>query len=127
MRFYFSFCFCFCWGVCFAQLPQQFLFHQLSNEVSGKGLSQTSNHFIYKDSKGFVWISSLSGLNRFDGKNVKIYEELIGDSTALQGQFVQGEFVEDEHTNIWFTTYRALHKYDRTQAHFQHFFINDQS
>ena len=113
------------WGTCFAQVPQDFLFHFVTNENQENGLSQTSNHFIFKDSKGFVWISSMSGLNRFDGKNIKVYEEIIGDSSSLQGQFVQGVFAEDEKSNIWFTTYRTLHFYNRKFDNFEHFYLKD--
>ncbi|MEM9919264.1 MAG: two-component regulator propeller domain-containing protein [Bacteroidota bacterium] len=117
--------YCLFWGSCMAQLPQDFLFHYIDNENQNNGLSQLTNHFIYKDSKGFVWISSLSGLNRFDGNHVKIYEEIIGDSSSLQGQFVQGKFSEDAHSNLWFTTYSALHFYNRKNDNFQHFTIKD--
>lgn len=117
--------YCTFWGSCLAQLPQDFLFRFIGNEDQRNGLSQTTNHFIYKDSKGFVWISSLAGLNRFDGKQVKIYEEIIGDTTSLQGQFVQGRFSENGQSNIWFTTYRALHYYDRKKDSFQHFSLTD--
>ena len=116
---------CFFWGNCQAQFPQNFLFRYVTNENQNNGLSQTTNHFIFKDSKGFVWISSMAGLNRFDGKNVKIYEEIIGDSTSLQGQFVQGKFCEDGQNNIWFTTYKALHYYNRKADNFQHFHIKN--
>jgi|GEM_PF-2384660 len=114
------------WGTCFAQVPQDFLFHFVTNENQGNGLSQTSNHFVFKDSKGFVWISSMDGLNRYDGKNVKVYEEILGDSTSLFGQYVQGVFVEDEKSNLWFSTYRALHYYERKNDNFKHFYLKDE-
>jgi hypothetical protein len=34
--------------------------HHLNSE---RGLSQSTNSFIYRDTRGFVWVSSLDGLN----------------------------------------------------------------
>ena len=47
-------------------MGQQLYFNHLS---VNNGLSQGVNKCIYRDSKGFVWISSYDGLNRFDGVN----------------------------------------------------------
>jgi ligand-binding sensor domain-containing protein len=37
------------------------------------GLSNDRVSSIGKDKKGFVWIGTKNGLNRFDGNNIKIY------------------------------------------------------
>lgn len=49
----------------------QYNFKQLTTKQNLT--SQNSNLFIYQDSKGFIWISSVDGLNRYDGKQVKQY------------------------------------------------------
>jgi ligand-binding sensor domain-containing protein len=92
-------------------------FHHLTPDG---GLSQASNDFVYKDSKGFVWLSSLDGLNRFDGKEVKVYKSISGDSTSLLGNIITSSFFEDQQTNLWFTTYEGIHCYIREKDHFQH-------
>jgi len=111
--------------VCFAISPllffaqkQPYSFHHLTTD---NGLSQASNDFLYHDSQGFVWLSSIDGLNRFDGKEVKIYKSISGDSTSLLGNIITSNFFEDEFTNIWFTTYEGLHCYIRAKDHFKHF------
>jgi len=108
-------------GVFCAQI-QSHTFHYLSPE---EGLSQASNNFIYHDSKGFVWLSSIDGLNRFDGKLVKVYKSISGDSTSLLGNIITSNFHEDEQTNLWFTSYEGIHCYNREQDHFQRFQIKD--
>jgi len=109
-------------GAFYAQ-TQHLSFHHLSPE---EGLSQASNDYVYHDSKGFVWLSSIDGLNRFDGKQVKIYKSVPGDSTSLLGNIVTSNFFEDEESNLWFTTYEGLHCYIREQDHFRHFQIKNE-
>jgi len=66
------------------------------------------NSYFYQDSKGFVWISSIDGLNRYDGVNIKTYRYLSG----LRGTNIQSNFFEDKEGNIWFTTYDAINCYN---------------
>lgn len=65
------------------------------------------NDFVYVDSRGFVWISSIDGLNRYDGKRVKTYRYESG----LNGKIIQGNFFENNGGDIWFTTYKAINCY----------------
>ncbi|MEL6720662.1 MAG: triple tyrosine motif-containing protein, partial [Bacteroidota bacterium] len=90
------------------------------------GLSQSSNDFIYRDSFGFVWLSSLDGLNRFDGKTIKVYKSILGDSTSLLGNIITSNFFEDKNSNLWFTTYEGLHCYIRKEDHFLRFQLNNE-
>ena len=90
-------------------------------------LTEPCNTFIYKDSKGFIWISSLNGLNRYDGHTVKHYWSDKKDKRALQEGAIQSEFFEDSQSNIWFCTINYLHKYDRGTDGFEHFQIQQDS
>ncbi|MCB0836755.1 MAG: hypothetical protein KDD99_08860, partial [Bacteroidetes bacterium] len=96
----------------------QLSFHQLTTD---NGLSEATNAFIYKDSRGFVWMSSLDGLNRFDGLNVKVYKPRSGDPHSLDGNIITSSFFEDKDANLWFTTYNAIHRYNREKDHFDIF------
>ena len=78
------------------------------------GLSETINAFVFKDSRGFVWISSISGLNRYDGSNVKVYMPDKTDPSTLLDENIQSPFFEDADQNMWFTTFNAIHKYNFT-------------
>lgn len=48
-----------------------------------QGLSNNRAWSIDQDSKGFYWISTTDGLNRFDGKNITSYSHLPEDSTTI--------------------------------------------
>lgn len=45
-------------------------FEQLSID---QGLSNEQVTSIYQDSKGYMWIGTIDGLNRFDGERFKVY------------------------------------------------------
>ena len=72
------------------------------------GLSSNQyNGYIFEDSRGFVWISSTDGLNRFDGLEVKNYRFESG----LKDTNIQSTFFEDKEKNIWFASHRAINCY----------------
>ena len=97
-------------------------FHHLTVE---DGLSQGTNHFIYKDSTGFIWLSSLNGLNRYDGRRVKVYKPVADDSTSLFGQNIQSSFFETKEHNLWVTTFEGLNCYVRKHDNFRHFILKN--
>jgi signal transduction histidine kinase len=83
------------------------------------GLLDGVNYYITRDSKGFVWISSLNGLNRYDGSEVRQYTAGIG-SEEVKGQYVQSKMFEDEEGNLYFTTYAGgINCYQRATDTFE--------
>lgn len=108
--------------VIWSQLPHTLWLHPLTAE---EGLSQNYNWYVYHDSKGFVWISSISGLNRFDGVNMKQYYAVKGDTSSLMSEHIYSGFFEDNKQNIWFSTPEAIHCYLRQQDKFRRFFLLD--
>ncbi|MCE6992518.1 two-component regulator propeller domain-containing protein [Dyadobacter sp. CY323] len=76
------------------------------------GLSQGSIYNMHKDSRGFMWLGTEDGINRFDGKNIEIYlSGLTGHSTNVLG------IAEDSASDLWVGShkgfYQYLRKYDR--------------
>ena len=95
-------------------------FHQVT--VAADNLtSQNYNYYIFKDSEGFVWISSINGLNRFDGREAKAYLPVLNDSTSLADGNIQSLFFEGRDGSLWFNTVDAIHRYDRYTDAFQQF------
>ena len=90
---------------------------------SDMGLSEPTNHFLFKDSKGYVWISSAEGLNRFDGRRLKIYKTNPDDKNSLLDDNIQSPFFEDNNGDIWFTTINCIHVYRRNQDYFERYSI----
>ncbi|ULT24994.1 hypothetical protein KUH03_40040 [Sphingobacterium sp. E70] len=57
---------------------QEFKFAHINN---GNGLAGNEVVAIYKDGRGFVWFATNTGLNRFDGERIKIFNRSI-DGTS---------------------------------------------
>lgn len=89
------------------------------------GLLGNVNAFLFKDSRGFLWVSSMQGLNRYDGQRVRTYTHDANNPNALLNSNIQSEFFEDKNGDIWFCTVEAIHVYRYKQDHFDRFQIKD--
>jgi signal transduction histidine kinase/ligand-binding sensor domain-containing protein/DNA-binding response OmpR family regulator len=56
------------------------------------GLSHNQVNKIFQDSKGFIWIGTLSGLNRFDGQQFKVFKHDPRDDKSISGDFIANIF-----------------------------------
>jgi len=88
-------------------------------------LRNPANSFLFKDSKGFLWIGSTSGLQRYDGYEIKDYGTLTVGSSAILGKNIQGQIVEDKNHDLWVTTYQSLNHYDVGSEVFTSYSIKD--
>lgn len=75
-----------------------------------QGLSSTLLNQIYQDKKGFLWIATENGLNRFDGNKFLVYKRIEGDSTSLKNNYVHSLF-EDSRGNFYIGCIYGLQKY----------------
>lgn len=86
------------------------------NRVTAQnGLSHNKVNCILQDKRGFIWIGTDDGLNRYDGNYFTIYRNLPGDSTTISGNIVT-DILEDKQEIIWIATADGgLTKYDYRQ------------
>jgi signal transduction histidine kinase/ligand-binding sensor domain-containing protein len=75
------------------------------------GLSESDNYSILKDIKGFLWISSDNGLNRFDGNTFKYYFSDKNNKNSIADNSINA-LAEDSLHNIWIGTGNGLSRYD---------------
>ncbi|MDX1440289.1 MAG: two-component regulator propeller domain-containing protein, partial [Rubricoccaceae bacterium] len=88
---------------------QDFAFNHLN--VDG-GLSAGKVNALVQDTRGFIWIGTVDGLNRFDGYDVTEFRHVEGDSTSLSDNVVL--FLhEDTNGFIWVgTSDGGLNRFD---------------
>ena len=79
-------------------------FERLSLE---QGLSQSAVYRILQDSRGYVWLATEDGLNRYDGLAFKVYRHSASDPNSLPPGYVW-DLAEDGDGNIWIATGAGL-------------------
>ncbi|HEX8315584.1 MAG TPA: two-component regulator propeller domain-containing protein, partial [Flavisolibacter sp.] len=86
-------------------------FYQFDAIDSRKGLSNNQVNYIFKDEKGFVWFGTMSGLNRYDGHNFKVFKHKTGDSTSINDDYVSHIAQGPNHT-LWVLTPNGWNIFD---------------
>lgn len=93
--------------------------------TSVKNLSQNHVKAIIQDDKGFIWLGTRNGLNRFDGKELRIYN--CYDKEKEMGNNNISALFEDKNKNIWVGTDRGIYIYNPHSEKFSHFNITTKS
>ncbi|HVI44666.1 MAG TPA: two-component regulator propeller domain-containing protein [Chitinophaga sp.] len=84
------------------------------------GLSHNQVTAILKDTEGYLWFSTVSGLNRYDGHTCKILRNRQNDSTSLADNYVLSLYELPEE-KIWVATKGGPCIYD---AHTERFHLD---
>lgn len=85
------------------------------------GLSHNSATCFYQDKKGFIWIGTFNGLNKFDGYNFTIYRNNPSDKTSISDNSITAIY-EDDKGFLWIGTENGgLNKYNPEYDTFIHF------
>jgi signal transduction histidine kinase/ligand-binding sensor domain-containing protein/DNA-binding response OmpR family regulator len=94
------------------------------------GLSHRFSTDIFQDSKGFMWFGTRDGLNRYDGRSIKIYKHKQGDSLSISSNTVLC-ITEDSKKNLWLgLEENGIAKYNRDLDNFinyKQFSLNGQT
>ncbi len=64
------------------------------------GLSSNTVLCLLEDSRGFLWIGTYDGLNKYDGYKFTIYKNSPYDSLSISDNMI-GALHEDKYGNIW--------------------------
>ncbi|WP_282073932.1 hybrid sensor histidine kinase/response regulator transcription factor [Polaribacter atrinae] len=92
--------------------------------TSDDGLSQNEVTSMLQDSKGFLWIGTRGGLNRYDGSSFKIFQNEIGNTNSLNNNSIETLF-EDSDGFIWIgTKSNGFTRYNPKLNKFEEFNIN---
>lgn len=83
------------------------------------GLSHNQVNSFIKDSSGYLWIGTASGLNRYDGINLKVFNHIPNDPNTLDSNTIEKLFL-DPAGNLWVKTIEGLNIYDPAKEKFRH-------
>ena len=106
-------------------IPEKIQFKHLTRE---QGLSHNFIWCVLQDKKGFIWIGTYDGLNRYDGRKFKVFKHSKNDTTSLGANEVSA-LLEDRSGNLWVGTLGGgLAKYNSDKENFTRYVnYNDSS
>ncbi len=97
-----------------AQKGESFKFESFTTT---DGLSNNAVQVVYQDSKGYLWIGTDDGLNRYDGYTFTVYRNDPTDSTSLSQNSIWTIY-EDNKDQLWIGTKDGLCLYNRDHDNF---------
>ena len=108
------------------EINREYQFRHLTSE---DGLPTNFIYEVMKDSRGFIWIATRSsGLCRYDGYNIKVYQNDPSDSTSISDNHIGSEcknrLVEDNDGNLWIATLNGLNKFNPVTETFKRYLHN---
>jgi len=82
------------------------------------GLSQNAGLALFQDSRGYLWIGTQDGLNRYDGYNFKVYKHDPGDAGSISHNSILA-IMEDADGFLWIGTWGGgLNRFDPVTERF---------
>jgi len=77
--------------------------YRFDNINQKQGLSQGTINDIFEDSNGLMWFATKDGLNRYDGKQIKVYRRNHNDPNSLPNNHILA-LNEDSEGRLWIGT-----------------------
>ena len=94
--------------ISYANISESINFNNITIE---DGLSQSTVETIFQDSRGYIWIGTNDGLNRYNGYEFKYYKHDKYDKNSLVNNYIV-HIAEDKDGYIWVSTLGGLSKID---------------
>ena len=84
-----------------------------------QGISQSTAEIIFQDSKGYIWIGTSDGLNRYNGYEYKIYNYEEGKNSISNNGIT--DITEDENGYIWVGTVQGMNRINTETGEIQNY------
>ena len=102
-------------------IEEQFSFRHLTEQ---NGLSYNIVNAMIKDHRGFLWIATYDGLNRFDGFHFTVYKNNRHDPFTLTNNTVH-QICEDKAGNIWAGTEDGISCWHPNTGRFENYALKE--
>ena len=87
-----------------------------------QGLSNNYIHGIAQDKRGYMWFSTRSGLNRFDGNSFRVFKKEEGNLNTITSNELNQVYADKFSPVIWIATERSgLSAFDYLKNTFTHY------
>jgi signal transduction histidine kinase/frataxin-like iron-binding protein CyaY len=84
------------------------------------GLSTNGVNYLCKDSRGFLWIGTKQGLQRFNGSSFLNFRHLNNDSSSIVNDRISF-IIEDSKHDIWVATNSGISKFNYSNGKFTNY------
>ena len=85
------------WPVCSQAVLPDIKFRRLDTR---DGLSNSQVNCVYRDSRGYLWIGTAYGLNRYDGYRFKVFYSNKRDTTSMRDNVTE-QIMESYDGKLW--------------------------
>lgn len=105
----------------YANISESFNFKNITIE---DGLSQSTVETIYQDSKGYIWIGTNDGLDRYNGYEFKHYKHDKYDKNSIANNYIV-DIIEDENGYIWVSTIAGLSRINTDKDEIKNYYSEE--
>ena len=102
----------------YANISENYSFKNITIE---DGLSQSTVETIYQDSKGYIWIGTNDGLDRYNGYEFKHYKYNKYDKNSIAHNYIV-DIIEDKKGYIWVSTINGLSRIDTDKDEIKNYY-----
>ncbi|MGJ8736681.1 hybrid sensor histidine kinase/response regulator transcription factor [Zobellia laminariae] len=92
------------------------------NYTISNGLAHNGVTAILEDSRGYIWVGTFEGLNRYDGYEFKTIKNTLSDAVFVSNRI--RSLKEDSKGNIWIGTDEGISLYDYNLEKFINIYSN---
>ena len=107
----------------YANIRESFNFKNITIE---DGLSQSTVETIYQDSKGYIWIGTNDGLDRYNGYEFKHYKHDKYDKNSIANNYIV-DIIEDKNGYIWVSTIVGLSRINPDKDEIKNYYSKEDS
>ncbi|MBK9285146.1 MAG: SpoIIE family protein phosphatase [Sphingobacteriaceae bacterium] len=97
---------------------------QIIDKVNTKNLSNPFVSALFQDSKGYLWVGTIGGLNKYNGYGFTRYRYLINDSSSLSNPAITS-FYQNEPNHVFIGTRNGLNIYNYDSDQFKRIYFNE--
>jgi signal transduction histidine kinase/DNA-binding response OmpR family regulator/ligand-binding sensor domain-containing protein len=90
---------------------------------NNNGLSNSAVTITYEDSKGYIWLGTWDGLNRYDGTEIFVFKPNPLKSGFISNNIIRNIF-EDSSKNLWVVTENGINRYNYSDDSFESYLVN---
>ena len=102
----------------YANIIENFNFKNITIE---DGLSQSTVKTIYQDSKGYIWVGTDAGLNKYNGYEFKQYKHDEYNKNSISDNYII-DIAEDKNGRIWISTINGLTRIDTDKDEIKNYY-----